>query len=71
MPIGFIIRNENHNSIVRRYIPKGVSLNDISDDEIFDNENRINNMPRKILSFDSSDFLFEKELDKIYKLKVA
>ena len=42
---------ENTNGRIRRYIPKGVSIDSISDETIAAIEFRINNTPRKCLAF--------------------
>jgi len=42
--------NERHNGLLRRFIPKGKSIEDFSDDEIAAIEEWINNLPRKIVS---------------------
>ena len=39
--------NENHNAIIRRFIPKGKSIDDVSDDLIARVEVFMNNLPRK------------------------
>lgn len=43
--------NENHNGIIRRFIPKGKSIDDISQKLIDRAENFMNNLPRKILGY--------------------
>ncbi len=54
--------NENHNGIIRRFIPKGKSIDDISDDVI----NRIcywiNTLPRKILNYKTPYEVFSSHL---------
>ena len=42
--------NENANKIIRRFIPKGIDMKDITDKEIKQIEHWINNYPRKILN---------------------
>ena len=58
--------NECHNKMLRRFIPKGKSINDYSADDILFFADIINNLPRKILNYHSPEELFEKQLDKIY-----
>ena len=58
--------NECHNRMLRRFIPKGKSIDDYSADDIMFFADVINNLPRKILSYHTPDELFEKELDRIY-----
>ena len=40
---------EVHNRYIRRYIPKWADINDYTDEEIQEIEDKINNLPRKIL----------------------
>lgn len=50
--------NENANSIIRRYIPKGADISKYTKVQIKNIENKINNIPRRILGYYSSiDFL--------------
>lgn len=57
--------NENCNGILRRFIPKGTDLSQISDFKLEKILYKINNKPRKILEFEAADYLFKKELDGI------
>lgn len=54
--------NEKQNSLVRRFLPKGSSFDHISDDQVDFIQNWINNFPRKIFNYHSSDFLFKNVL---------
>jgi len=58
--------NECHNKMLRRFIPKGKSINDYSADDIMFFADKINNLPRKILNYHTPEELFEKQLDEIY-----
>ena len=58
--------NECHNRMLRRFIPKGKSINDYSADDLLYFADKINNLPRKILGYHTPEELFEKELDRIY-----
>lgn len=58
--------NECHNKMLRRFIPKGKSINDYSADDIMYFADKINNLPRKILNYHTPEELFERQLDKIY-----
>ena len=74
--------NECHNKMLRRFIPKGKSIddysaddipkgksiNDYSADDILYFADKINNLPRKILGYRTPEELFEQELDRIYAL---
>lgn len=43
--------NENTNGLIREYLPKGCDFRQVSDDEMQDIENKLNNRPRKRLGF--------------------
>lgn len=43
--------NENHNRMIRRFIPKGTDIADLKETEITEIENWMNNYPRKILAY--------------------
>lgn len=43
--------NENVNGLIRRYLPKGTSFKELSDDELDSIVSAINNKPRKCLGF--------------------
>ena len=45
--------NEYHNGLLRRYLPKGSSFEDLDDDELADIVWEINNRPRKMLNFNT------------------
>lgn len=50
--------NENTNKIIRRFVPKGVNINDYSKKQIERVEKWINNYPRKILAYKTSEEVF-------------
>ena len=58
--------NECHNRMLRRFIPKGKSIDNYSADDIMFFADKINNLPRKILNYHTPEELFEKQLDLIY-----
>ena len=49
--------NENNNRLIRRWIPKGTSIDDISKDFIKKIENWINNYPRAMFDYKSSNMI--------------
>lgn len=55
--------NENANGIIRRFIPKGTSIEQYSDKDIARVEWWINNYPRKILGYQTSQMLFDSYLE--------
>lgn len=54
--------NERHNGLIRRFIPKGKSINDIDDTLISYVENWCNTLPRKILGYKAPNDLFLEEM---------
>ena len=54
--------NENHNGIIRRWIPKGTSIEDYSRSYIQSVEDKMNYLPRRIHGFKTPHELFEEEL---------
>lgn len=57
---------ENHNGLIRRFIPKGKRIADCSEDDILAVELWANNLPRKILAYKTPDEAFEAEMNAIY-----
>ena len=49
--------NENNNRLIRRWIPKGISIDDISKEFIKKIENWINNYPRAMFDYKSSNMI--------------
>ncbi len=58
--------NECHNRMLRRFIPKGKSIESYSCEDILFFADKINALPRKILGYHTPEELFERELDRIY-----
>lgn len=54
--------NENANSIIRRFIPKGSAIRDISVMKIKDIQNWMNSYPRRILGGQSSGELYQMQI---------
>ena len=57
--------NENHNRIIRRWIPKGTSIEDYSRSYIQSVEDKMNHLPRRIHGFKTPHEMFEEELKRI------
>ena len=57
--------NEKQNSLVRRFIPKGKDIATVSDYTVQKTEDWINNLPRKILGYRTSEELFQEQLNHI------
>ena len=60
--------NEYHNKLLRRFIPKGISMTRYSAEDIAYMADWANTLPRKILGYRTPDELFDVELDRIYAL---
>lgn len=54
--------NENSNGLLRRYLPKGTSFQDLTQAELDDMIWEINNRPRKCLGYNTSQEVFEAQL---------
>lgn len=61
-------QNERHNRIFRRFIPKGVSIEQYSAEQILYFADEMNALPRKQLGYQTPEELFEEFLDKVYSL---
>lgn len=67
-------QNERHNRIFRRYVPKGVSIENYSAEQIIHFADEMNALPRKILGYRTPEELFDAFLDYVYsvaKVQVA
>lgn len=54
--------NENGNALIRRFIPKGRSFDDITEDTLQRIQDWINSLPRRILRYQSSNEVYEQYL---------
>lgn len=54
--------NERINREIRRLVPKGTNLSKYTNADVLDIQNWINNYPRKVLGFATSQELFDKQL---------
>ena len=50
--------NENTNGLIRQYVPKGKDIDSLSDEDLAENIEKINNRPRKCLGFKTPNQLF-------------
>ncbi len=57
--------NENQNRMIRRFIPKSTAIGEYSPDFIQTVQDYINNYPRKMFGFKTSQMLYDEELEKI------
>ncbi len=60
--------NENTNGLIRRYLPKGTSFRDITQEKLDWIVNELNNRPRKILGYRTPNEVFQ---GRRYGLRVA
>lgn len=64
--------NENTNGLIRRYFPKKTDFNNITEQQLKNAQNRLNNRPRKVLKYKTPAYMLEMEINKIkyqnYKL---
>ena len=54
--------NENINKMIRRFLPKGISFKNLTQEEVKRIEKWINNYPRKILKFKTSEEYYREEI---------
>lgn len=59
-------QNERHNGLLRRYIPKGVSIDRYRSEDVLAFSDEINGLPRKLLGYCTPEELFDAFLDKVY-----
>lgn len=52
--------NENHNGLIRQYLPKGMPLDQVTDKEIRAIQNKLNNRPRKTLDYKTPNEVYEE-----------
>ncbi len=63
--------NERSNRLLRRFLPKGRSMNRYTEDEIRRFSDEINSTPRRRLGYRTAEELFDEYLDQIYSLSIA
>lgn len=61
-------QNERANRILRKYIPKGCSIEEYTEEQILSFSDQMNSTPRKIIGYCTSEELFDVNMDKIYSL---
>ncbi|MBF0779752.1 MULTISPECIES: IS30 family transposase, partial [unclassified Granulicatella] len=52
--------NENHNGLIREFLPKGKSFNLVPIQMITTIQNALNNRPRRILDYDTPHTMFNR-----------
>ena len=58
--------NERHNGLIRRLIPKGTAIKDLSPSQIERVQNWCNNLPRKILGYRRPAALFLQQIEQLF-----
>lgn len=56
--------NERNNRIIRQFIKKGTSFNNVSKENLQDIEKWVNNLPRRMFGYKSANEIFKKEIKK-------
>jgi IS30 family transposase len=51
--------NENHNGLIRQYLPKGMALDKVTVEEISVIQDKLNNRPRKLLGYKTPNEVYE------------
>jgi IS30 family transposase len=54
--------NENHNGLIRQYLPKEMALDKVTDEEIILIQNKLNNRPRKLLGYKTPNEVYDAML---------
>ncbi len=62
---------ENTNGRIRRYIPKGTSIDSLTDENIAWIEHQLNSTPRKCLKFQTPEEMMQKVLKVIQKGRMS
>ena len=64
-------QNERHNRILRRYVPKGKSIDGYSAEQILSFSDEMNALPRRTLGSATPEELFDTFLDQVYSIGSA
>ena len=51
--------NENHNGLVRQYLPKEMAVDKLTKEEIRVIQNKLNNRPRKLLDYKTPNEVYD------------
>lgn len=51
--------NENHNGLIRQYLPKGMELDKVTAEEVTLIQNKLNDRPRKLLDYKTPNEVYE------------
>ncbi|XOQ25080.1 MAG: hypothetical protein ACFWTM_01855 [Mitsuokella multacida] len=62
-------QNERHNGLLRDFIPKGMSIEQFSDEDILNMADTLNQRPRRVLGYHTPSELFDAFLDEVYAIE--
>ena len=51
--------NENHNGLIRQYLPKGMALDKVEVEKVAAIQEKLNNRPRKMLGYKTPNEVYE------------
>jgi len=54
--------NENHNGLIRQYLPKGEPLDTVTKSQVTEIQNKLNDRPRKLLGFKTPSEVYQEML---------
>ncbi|MFT6031229.1 MAG: IS30 family transposase [Oleiphilaceae bacterium] len=57
---GARVLNASHNGLIRQYLPKNQALDKVTDKQIFDIENQLNQGPRKMLGYKTPNEVYSE-----------
>ena len=61
-------QNERQNRLFRRFVPKGTSIDNYSDEQILQFADKMNALPRRILGYCTPEEFFDEFLDQVYSV---
>jgi IS30 family transposase len=62
-------RLKRHNGLLRDFIPKSMSIERFSDEDILDMADTLNQRPRRVLGYHTPSELFDAFLDEVYAIE--
>ncbi|MEK7153014.1 MAG: IS30 family transposase [Patescibacteria group bacterium] len=62
--------NENTNGLVRRYLPKQTDFTTLTQEELNDIVEEINNRPRKVLGYQTPNEVYSEQLNKLASVRI-
>ena len=61
--------NERHNGLLRDFIPKGMSMERFSDEDVLNIADTLNQRPHRVLGYHTPSELFDAFLDEVYAIE--